>query len=70
MGNRPLACNHCPTKNVYFFLIFPMFFEIAQAAQAGSIDPQATYEISDVIRVSIAVVVLVAGGLSVVFVIW
>ena len=46
-----------------------MLFEIAYAASSG-IDPQATYDISDVIRVSVALLVLFSGGLSVIFIIW
>gem|GEM_PF-6266315 len=38
---------------------------------AGSvIDPNQVYELDDIIRVGIALVVLVSGFLSVIFIIW
>lgn len=46
-----------------------MLFEIAFAAESA-IDAQQVYEIDDIIRVSIALVVLVSGFMSVVFIIW
>ena len=44
-------------------------FEIAFAA-GSAIDPSQVYELDDIIRVGIALVVLVSGFLSVIFIIW
>jgi len=44
-------------------------FEIAFAA-GSAIDPNQVYQLDDIIRVSIALVVLVSGFLSVMFIIW
>ncbi len=46
-----------------------MLIETAYAAEA-ILDSQKVYEIDDIIRVSIALVVLVSGIMSVLFVIW
>ncbi len=46
-----------------------MFIEIASAA-GSVIDPSQTYELDDIIRVGIALVVLVSGFLSVIFILW
>lgn len=51
------------------FLVFIMFFDIAFAA-TSAIDPSQTYELDDIIRVGIALVVLVSGFLSVIFILW
>ena len=46
-----------------------MLFDIALAA-SSAIDPNQTYELDDIIRVGIALVVLVSGFLSVIFILW
>ncbi len=46
-----------------------MFVEIAYAA-GPVLDPNRAYDIDDVIRVGVALVVLVSGFLSVLFIIW
>ncbi len=46
-----------------------MLFDIALAANSA-IDPNQTYELDDIIRVGIALVVLVSGFLSVIFILW
>lgn len=47
-----------------------MFFEIAHAAGSSAFDPNSAYELEDIIRVGIALLVLVSGLLSVLFIIW
>lgn len=47
-----------------------MFIDIAFAAGSTAIDPNQTYQINDIIRVGIALVVLVSGFLSVIFILW
>lgn len=44
-------------------------FDIAFAA-GSAIDPSQVYELDDIIRVGIALVVLVSGFLSVIFILW
>lgn len=44
-------------------------FDIAFAA-GSAIDPNQVYELDDIIRVGIALVVLVSGFLSVIFILW
>lgn len=46
-----------------------MFIETAHAT-ASLIDPSQVYQLDDIIRVAIALVVLVSGFLSVIFIIW
>lgn len=46
-----------------------MLFDIAFAA-GSAIDPSQVYELDDIIRVGIALVVLVSGFLSVIFILW
>ncbi len=45
-----------------------MFIEIANAATPDLVT--TAYELSDVIRISIALVVLVSGFMAVIFIIW
>ena len=45
-------------------------FDIAFAATAAAIDPNQAYELDDIIRVGIALVVLISGFLSVIFILW
>ncbi len=47
-----------------------MLYEIALAANPAVFDPSQAYELSDLIRVAVAVVVLGSGALSVLFIIW
>ncbi|NCP77238.1 hypothetical protein GW830_03860 [bacterium] len=44
-------------------------FDIAFAA-GSAIDPNKIYNINDIIRVGIALVVLISGFLSVIFILW
>jgi len=44
-------------------------FDIAFAA-GSAIDPNQIYNINDIIRVGIALVVLISGFLSVIFILW
>ncbi|HBB27312.1 TPA: hypothetical protein DCZ36_02335 [Candidatus Gracilibacteria bacterium] len=54
-------------NNTLFFL----FFMIDIAFAAGSaIDPNQVYQLDDIIRVGIALVVLISGFLSVIFILW
>lgn len=46
-----------------------MFVEIAHAA-GPILDPNQAYDIDDVVRIGVALVVLVSGFLSVLFIIW
>ncbi len=46
-----------------------MFVDIAHAA-GSAFDPGSAYELEDIIRVGIALLVLVSGLLSVLFIIW
>jgi len=39
-------------------------------AAGSAIDPNQVYELDDIIRVGIALVVLISGFLSVVFILW
>ena len=47
-----------------------MFYEIASAANSAWIDPTKAYQMDDIIRVAIALVVLFSWMLAVFFVIW
>lgn len=46
-----------------------MFFDVVFAT-TSAIDPSQTYALDDIIRVGIALVVLVSGFLSVIFILW
>lgn len=49
-------------------ITYNMFIEIANAAGPDLIN--SSYELSDVVRIAIALVVLVSGFMAVLFIIW
>ena len=52
-----------------FFMFDFSLIPLAHAA-TSAIDPSQAYELDDIIRVGIALVVLVSGFLSVIFILW
>ena len=46
-----------------------MFIEIAHAA-SGGINPMQSYQITDIVRIIVSLVILFSGVLSVLFIIW